>query len=76
MDRNDAIAPTSSHFTLSRHQFHALLASERVFHEVALKVTDILQDPSRSANYQLTSDRAEKDINVNYIDHGQKSLET
>ena len=39
-----------SHIT--RHEFNALLASHRAFHEVAIKVTDILQDPSRVAYYQ------------------------
>lgn len=71
MARKDAIVPPNSQFHISRHQFHALLASHKAFHEVAIKVTDILQDPSRSAKYQLPSDRAEEEINVNYIGYGQ-----
>ena len=43
---------TNTHSYITRHEFDALIASQKAFHEVAIKVTDILRDPSRSAHYQ------------------------
>lgn len=60
---------------ISRHQFDALLASHRAFQEVAIKVTDILQDPSRSACYQSLSSKVEDNIDPNHADYGHSVSE-
>lgn len=71
MAGKDAFVSTNVPSHISRHQFDALLASHKAFHEVAIKVTDILQYPSRSAHYQSLPNKAEEDIDVNYIDYGR-----
>lgn len=71
MAGKDAFVSTDPPSHISRHQFDALLASHKAFHEVAIKVTDILQYPSRSAHYQSLPNKIEDDIDVNYIDNGQ-----
>ena len=71
MAGNDAVVSNNPQSHLSRHQFDALVASHRAFHEVAIKVSDILQDSSRSAYYQSIPSKIEDDIDVNYIDYGQ-----
>lgn len=67
---------TNPYSHISRHQFDALLASHRAFHEVAIKVTDILQDPSKSAYYQSLPSEAEEDVNVNHVDYRQNGLKS
>ena len=46
-DSGSSVIPSAQ---ISRDQFDALLASHKAFHEVAIKVTSILQDPSRFAS--------------------------
>lgn len=70
----DLVVSTNPYSHISRQQFDALLASHRAFHEVAIKVTDILQDPSKSAYYQSLPSEAEEDINVNHVDYRQNVL--
>ena len=43
---------SSPNYQISRQQFDALLSSHKAFHEVAIRVTHILQDPSRTAEYR------------------------
>lgn len=65
-------------FHISRQQFDALLASHKAFHEVAIKVTDILKDPSRSAYYRSAPSKVEDDVDMNFIDsrHGVSKGDT
>ncbi len=70
MAGKDAIVSFNHHSHMSRHQYDALCASHKAFHEVAIKVTDILLDPSRSAQYQSLPSRSDENIDVNYIDNG------
>ena len=74
MAGNHLVVSTNPYSHISRHQFDALLASHRAFHEVAIKVTDILQDPSKSAYYQSLPSKVEDDINVNHLDYRQNVL--
>lgn len=76
MAGKDLVVSTHPYSHISRHQFDALLASHRAFHEVAIKVTDILQDPSKSAYYQSLPSEAEEDINVNHGDYWQNVLKS
>lgn len=76
MAGKDLVVSTSPYSYISRHQFDALLASHRAFHEVAIKVTDILQDPSKSAYYQSLPSEAEEDINMNHVDYRQNVLKS
>ena len=71
MAGNDAVVSNNPQLHISRRQFDALVASHRAFHEVAIKVSDILQDSSRSAYYQSIPRKNEDDIDVNYLDDGQ-----
>ena len=57
---------TSPQFHISRHQYDALLASHRAFRDVAIRVTDILPDPSRTSYYQSLPNEPEDDIDANY----------
>ena len=66
MAGKDAIVSTSPQFQISRHQYDALLASHKAFRDVAIRVTDILQDPSRTSYYQSVPSEAEDDIDANY----------
>ena len=68
------MASTNSQPHISRQQFNALLASHRAFHEVAIKVTDILLDPSRSARYQSLSSTYDDEVDVNYLTYGPHGL--
>ncbi len=70
MAGTDAIVSNNHQSHISRHQYDALWASHKAFHEVAIKVTDILLDPSRSAQYQSLPSRSDDNIDVNYIDNG------
>ncbi len=65
------IVSPNPQFHISRHQYDALLASHKAFHDVAIMVTDILRDPSRTSRYQSLPKEAEDDIDVNYQDYGQ-----
>ena len=71
MARRDAFVSTDPQFHISRHQFDSLLASHKAFHDVAIMVTDILQDPSRTSRYQSLPNEAEDDIDVKSTDYGQ-----
>lgn len=72
MAGKDAIVSTNNpQFHISRHQYDALLASHKAFRDVAIRVTDILQDPSRTSYYQSVPSEAEDEIDVSYIDYGQ-----
>ena len=71
MAGKDAIVSPNPQFHISRHQFDALLASHKAFHDVAIMVTDILRDPSRTSRYQSLPNEAEDAIDVNYIDYQQ-----
>ena len=73
MAEKDAFMSTNPQSHITRHQFNALLASHRAFHEVAIKVTDILQDPSRSAHYQPHPSTSEGDIDVSLLDNKRNS---
>lgn len=64
---------TNSQLHIFRDQFDALVASHKAFHEVAIKVTDILQDPSRSACYQSLPNYAEDGIGVEFTEYGQNA---
>ena len=75
MAGKDVVVSSYPYSHVSRHQFDALLASHRAFHEVAIKVTDILQDSSISAYYQSFPGKTEDDLGVNHIDYGQNVLE-
>ena len=66
MAGKDAVVSTSPQFRISRHQYDALLASHKAFHDVAIRVTDILQDPSRTSYYQSVPSEAEGDVDANY----------
>ena len=44
--------PISSQQYVFRQQFNALIESQKAFHEVTLKISDILQDSSRLASYR------------------------
>ena len=70
MAGRDAIISTNHQSHVSRHQYDALWESHKAFHEVAIKVTDILLDPSRSAQYQSLPSRSGDNTDVNYIDNG------
>lgn len=67
MAGTDAVVATNPQFHVSRQQFDALFASQKAFHEVAIKVTDILQDSSRSACYQSLPRNLDNDIDLNYV---------
>ncbi len=71
MAEKDAIVSPNPQFHISRHQYDALLASHKAFHDVAIMVTDILRDPSRTSRYQPLPNEAEDDIDVDYQDYGQ-----
>lgn len=70
MAEENVTLSTNSQPPISRHQFDALLASHRAFQEVAINVTNILQDPSRSACYQSPSNEFEDNDNPNHADYG------
>lgn len=70
MAEENVTVSTSPQPPLSRHKFDALSASHRAFQEVAINVTDILQDPSRSANYQSPSKKVQVNDDLNLADHG------
>ena len=70
MAEKDAFVSTN---TPIRHKFNALLASHRAFHEVAIKVTDILQDPSRLAYYQPHPRTFDSGIGVSLVESKQNS---
>ena len=74
MAEKDAFVSTNTQYHITRHQFDALLASHRAFHEVAIKVTDLLQDPSRSAYYQPHPTTSDTDIEVSFLDNKQNSI--
>lgn len=76
MAGKDLVVSTNPYSHISRHQFDALLASHRAFHEVAIKLTDILQDSSKSAYYQSLPSKAEEDINVKHVDYRQNVLKS
>ena len=73
MAENDAFVSINTQSHITRHQFDALLASHRAFHEVAIKVTDLLQDPSRSAYYQPHPSTSVGDIDVSLLNNKQNS---
>ena len=73
MAEKDAFVSTNNQSHITRHEFNALLASHRAFHEVAIKVTDILQDPSRSAYYQPHPRTSDGDIGGDLIEYKQNS---
>ena len=75
MAEKDAFVSTNTQSHITRHEFNALLASHRAFHEVAIKVTDILQDPSRSAYYQPHPRTSDGDFGVSLIEDKQNSTE-
>ena len=66
MDEKSALEASSLQPQISRQQFDALLASHKAFHEVAIRVTDILLDPSRTAHYQSLPYESDNDTNVSY----------
>ena len=71
MAEKEAFVSINTQPQITRHQFEALLASHRAFHEVAIKVTDILQDTSRSAHYQPHPYTAEGNIDESFLDNKQ-----
>ena len=75
MAEKDAFVSTNPQSHITRQEFNALLASHRAFHEVAIKVTDILQDPSRSAYYQPQPRTSDSDTSVGLIEYKQNSTE-
>lgn len=68
MAEEEAFVSTNFQYHITRHEFNALVASHRAFHEVAIKVTDILQDPSRLAYYQPHPRTSDSDIGVSFIE--------
>ena len=67
-DSGSSVIPSAQ---ISRDQFDALLASHKAFHEVAIKVTSILQDPSRFASYQSIPSSAEDNLDETNTTIGQ-----
>ena len=50
--------------SISPSQLNAILKSHRELHEVVIKITEILQDPSRSASYQSFPRQDKRDVNL------------
>lgn len=71
MAGEDRILSPNPQFNISRHQYEALLASHKAFRDVAIRITDILQDPSRTSYYQSLPSEAEDDTDPNYAGYGQ-----
>lgn len=70
MAEENVTLSTNSQPPVSHHQFDALLASHRAFQEVAINVTDILQDPSRSASYESPSSKVKDNDDLNPAGYG------
>ena len=68
------ILSTNPQCHISRYQYDSLLASHKVFRDAAIRVIDILQDPSRISHYQSIFGEAADGSNTNYTDHRQYVL--
>ena len=74
MAPDSEILSASPNAQIFRHQFDALRASHKAFHEVAIKVTSILEDPSRYARYQSIPASEAYNLDGPYTDTEQSVL--
>ena len=59
-----AIARSPIEVSISPSQLNAVLKSHRELHEVVIKLTEIIQDPSRSASYQSSPRQDKRDVDL------------
>ena len=59
-----AIARSPIEVSISPSQLNAILKSHRELHEVVIKLTEIIQDSSRSASYQSFPRHDKRDVNL------------
>ena len=59
-----AIARSPIEVSISPSQLNAILKSHRELHEVVIKLTEIIQDPSRSASYQSSPRQDKRDVDL------------
>ena len=59
-----AIARSPIEVLISPSQLNAILKSHRGLHEAVIELTEIIQDPSRSASYQSFPREDKQDVNL------------
>ncbi len=64
MAEQAAIAQNAVEVSISPSQLNAILKSHRELHEVVIKLTGIIQDPSRSASYQSFPRQDNRDVDL------------
>ena len=66
--------PGVNGLSITQQQLDNLLASNKVFQDVAIKISEILQDPSRVANYQSVPGGERQDRNMTAYDNHKPCL--